>query len=86
MIIKTNAGIEYFNEYLELKQEIPNLVLRKENPQWFYLDEQNQKELEARLEEKVRRMRVIIEYLKYHDGVTAEQLLLLTMGVEVEKR
>lgn len=85
-MIKTIAGLEYFNEYLELKQEIPNLVLRKENPQWFNLDEKKQKEVEKTLEEKVRRMRVLIEYLKYHDGVTAEQLLLLTMGVEVEKR
>lgn len=85
-MMKTIAGMEYFNEYLELKQEIPNLVLRKENPQWFNLDEEQQKKVEVELEEKVRRIRVLIEYMKFHDGVTAEQLLLLSMGVEVEKR
>ncbi|WCK57183.1 hypothetical protein PP175_28765 (plasmid) [Aneurinibacillus sp. Ricciae_BoGa-3] len=65
---------EFYNEYLRLKEEIFNLTK--------YVQYEKNAELEAKLEEKVKRLRFVLQQLKLN-GVALEDLILLSIGVEV---
>jgi hypothetical protein len=64
---------EYYNEYLELKEEIYSLT---HNYLWH-------DELEKDLNEKVKRMRFVLKQLQ-DNKVQLEDLILLSIGVEIK--
>lgn len=79
-----NMGIvtnEFYIEYLELKQEIQELNVKVNAPQWFEKQGASQEENKKTLDEKIERMKVVLEQLKL-GGVTAEKLLWLSLGVD----
>lgn len=71
---------EFYHEYLDLKVEISELALRLETAH-IYLD--NGKATREALDKKLERMKVVLWELNA-GGVSAEKLLYLSMGVEVE--
>lgn len=73
---------DFYNEYLELKVKISELVKTKEH---FERNRQPRKviqEIEVELNEKVSRMRFVLEQFKYN-GIALEDLILLSIGVDV---
>lgn len=72
---------EFYIEYLELKQEIQELNVKVNAPHWFEKQGASQEENQKTLDEKIERMKVVLEQLKL-GGVTAEKLLWLSLGVD----
>ena len=81
MFLKNKGWIaqEFYNEYLELKCDIASFTRQLEYPR---LDEDMRLYLEDQLDEKVDRMRFVLNELK-SKGVNPEDLILLSLGVNI---
>lgn len=73
---------EFYLEYLELKLDIRELVERREFAHIF-LDKG--KSNQEKLDKKLERMKVVLWELN-NGGVTAETLLYLSWGIELEAK
>lgn len=70
---------EFYIEYLELKTEIAELV---QKASWAHVFLDNGKANREKLDEKMKRMQVVLWELK-SGGITAEMLLYLSWGIDV---
>lgn len=70
---------EFYIEYLELKTEIAELVQKSS---WAHVFLDNGKANREKLDEKMKRMQVVLSELKL-GGITAEMLLYLSWGIDV---
>jgi hypothetical protein len=73
---------DFYNEYLELKVKISELVKTKEHFERHRQPRKVIEEIEVELNEKVSRMRFVLEQFKYN-GIALEDLILLSIGVDV---
>jgi hypothetical protein len=74
---------DFYNEYLDLKVEISEMVKNIHYIQSRGLDSSEFLETrKEKLNEKVKRMRFILEQFKLN-GVALEDLILLSLGVDV---
>lgn len=74
---------EFFNEYLDLKTEISQLVLNLEYMERRGFEEHSQEKKEE-IKIKVERLKFVLQELK-RNGVKSEDLILLAIGVDEDK-
>jgi hypothetical protein len=73
---------DFYNEYLKLKVDISESI---KNLEWMKSNgttEEGIKVREDRINEKVARLKIILNHLKL-SGVSMEDLILLSIGVDV---
>lgn len=76
---------DYYNEYLELKVNISTLTdkLNHQHGRVTPLTEEQIQEIQSSLNQKVKRMKLVLEQLKL-GGISHVDLILLSLGVQVE--
>lgn len=70
---------EYYNEYLKLKEEVSYLI----NSRTHVLNQEEILNIHQKIDSKVERLRFILYQLKETHGVAMEDLILLSIGVEM---
>ena len=74
---------EFFNEYLELKRDIQELVQHQE-----YFARHNRtkevKDYQVDIDAKVERLKFVLNNLKVIHGIAMEDLILLSIGIDVQ--
>lgn len=81
---KSFMAQEYYNEYLDLKTDIADRVKNLQVMKQFgTVTEEGVKLKEDKLNEKVARLRVVLNELKIVHGVAMEDLILLSIGIDV---
>jgi hypothetical protein len=82
MEFKSWQAQDYYNEYLDLKFKISDIVTEleycKKHEKFNYMVEK----WESELEPLVKRLKFVLQELRLH-GVSMEDLILLSVGVEV---
>lgn len=81
---KNLQAFELYQEYLELKQEITELSMKKESPHWYNLeDDESKQDVLDLYDEKVKRATEVVDLMKIY-GIKLEDLVLLGMGVDID--
>ncbi|RHW31869.1 hypothetical protein [Oceanobacillus profundus] len=73
---------ELYNQYLQLKTEIPQLIKARD----FYVSKQSDLgilDYQNSIDEKVERLKYILNQLKVVHGIAMEDLILLSIGIDV---
>ncbi|PLS19314.1 hypothetical protein CVD28_02560 [Bacillus sp. M6-12] len=73
---------DLYNEYLDLKTEIPQLINSRDH---FFRHQKMKevKEFQESIDEKVKRFKTILNELKVVHGIAMEDLILLSIGIDV---
>lgn len=73
---------DYYNEYLRLKTEIPELINSRD---YFFRHnkEKEVQEFQVSIDEKVERLKLVLNQLKLVHGIAMEDLILLSIGVDI---
>ena len=73
---------DLYNEYLELKVEIPRLV----NARDYYKQFNKHKEVEEfqqKIDENVQRLKLVMSDMENHHNIDMKDLILLSIGIDV---
>lgn len=82
MLLKSIVAQEFYNEYLELKQSIGELI----NERDYFTRIKRTKyvsECQGKIDDKVERLKLVLNQLKVVHGVSMEDLILLSIGIDV---
>jgi hypothetical protein len=73
---------DFYNEYLRLKTEIPELINSRDH--FFRHNKDNEaQEFQFSIDEKVERLKFILNQLKVVHGIAMEDLILLSIGIDI---
>lgn len=73
---------DFFNEYLDLKRDIQELVQHQQH----FARHNRTKEVndyQVDIDEKVKRLKFVLNELKFVHGIAMEDLILLSIGIDV---
>lgn len=73
---------DFYNEYLSLKVQIQELILTRNHFE-SYNKVDEAREMQVKIDEKVTRLKFVLNVLKLECGVPMEDLILLSIGVDV---
>lgn len=79
---KSWVAQDLYNEYLQLKTEIPHLINSRDH---FFRHEKAKEvqEFQQSIDKKVDRLKIILSQLKIEHGIKMEDLILLSIGIDV---
>lgn len=82
---KSWVAQDFYNEYLTLKTDIAESVkvLNYQKNISGTITEKGIQELESKIHEKATRLRFVLNQLKVVHGIALEDLILLSVGVDV---
>lgn len=74
---------DYYNEYLTLKTEISHLINSRDH---FFRNSKPKEvqEYQHSIDEKVDRLKFVLNQLNVVHGISMENLILLSIGVDIE--
>lgn len=75
---------EFYIEYLGLKEELIGLATEVERAHLFHDADRYRETYRKALDKKVERMHIVLEQLKL-GGMTADKLLFLALGVDLDE-
>jgi hypothetical protein len=75
---------EFYIEYLGLKEELIELATEVERAHLFQNADRYRETYQKALDKKVARMHIVLEQLRL-GGVSAEKLLFLALGVDLDE-
>lgn len=73
---------DFYNEYLKLKVEISELIQNQK----YFARHDKQKEVQDyqnEIDEKVDRLKLVLNQLRVVHGISMENLILLSIGIDV---
>lgn len=73
---------ELYNEYLQLMKEIPQLVKARD----FYISKNSDigsRDYQNDIDENVERLKDVLNQLKIVHGIAMEDLILLSIGIDI---
>lgn len=73
---------DFYNEYLRLKTEIPELISGRDHL-FRHNKEKEVQDFQISIDEKVERLKLVLNQLKVVHGVAMEDLILLSIGVDI---